>query len=163
MMQQVGNELARWAQQKTKEVDFDAFGRSAFNRYYYASFLVVREMLVKLDPSWGQERHSNIPGLLKISILKRIKNEIRKQSKAGFPKNEHPRHPNSAILGLADLLESANKIRVDADYFPEKKVSFENGKLMLSNTTLSSAENWLKQTKRFTGEILYIWRQLGLS
>jgi hypothetical protein len=124
---------------------------------------VVREMLLELNSSWGQMPHSNIPGLLKNTILKRIKNEIRKQSRAGFPKKDRPKHPNSAISGLADLLESANKIRKDADYFPEKKVSFENGKLILSNTTLNSAEKWLGQTKRFTGEILNIWRQLGIS
>ena len=162
-MQQVARALSKWAEEKEKNGDYDVFGRSAFNRYYYASYLVVREMLLKLDSSWGKERHSKIPDLLKTTILRKIKNEIKKQAKAGFPRNEYLKDPNSAIIGLADLMESAYKIRIDADYFPEKKVSFVNGKLILSNTTLSSAEKWLNQTNRFTGEILTIWRQLGIS
>ena len=42
----------------------DAFGRSAFNRYYYAAFLSTRELLSMIERSWSGVPHSNIPALL---------------------------------------------------------------------------------------------------
>jgi hypothetical protein len=59
-MHQVAEHLSLQARAMTGN-DADAFGRSAFNRYYYATYLSVRELLASLDSSWETQRHSAIP------------------------------------------------------------------------------------------------------
>lgn len=44
-MKVVGEQLHDWALQKKAQPERDVFGRSAFNRFYYAAFLITREML----------------------------------------------------------------------------------------------------------------------
>ena len=43
------------------DAEADAFGRSAFNRHYYATFLTVRELLVAIDIAWAKTPHAEIP------------------------------------------------------------------------------------------------------
>ncbi|MFP3541518.1 hypothetical protein, partial [Pseudomonas sp. SIMBA_044] len=57
------------------------YGRSAFNRYYYAAYLSVREMLQSGQPDYAGASHSDLPGLLEGAVLKRIKVEVRRQVK----------------------------------------------------------------------------------
>jgi hypothetical protein len=57
----VAKRLSEIALNEVSETDADAFGRSAFNRYYYASYLITRDMLRQLDPSWTRTGHSKIP------------------------------------------------------------------------------------------------------
>ena len=47
IMKIVGEKLERWALEQKAVDEKDLFGRSAFNRYYYAVFLLTREMLGK--------------------------------------------------------------------------------------------------------------------
>jgi hypothetical protein len=56
----------------------DAFGRSAFNRYYYAAFLSTRELLATIERSWKGVPHSNIPDLLENDLRTRFQREMKR-------------------------------------------------------------------------------------
>ena len=45
----------------------DAYGRSAFNRYYYAAYLTARDLLIKFNPIWDVS-HSDVPNLLESTL-----------------------------------------------------------------------------------------------
>lgn len=77
-MQIVAQQLEFWAKEKDKETERDLFGRSAFNRYYYAAFLVTREMLGALRPTWRHTAHAAIPELLEAGLKKRLIGQIRR-------------------------------------------------------------------------------------
>ncbi|MFH1954732.1 MAG: hypothetical protein ABIL06_24350, partial [Pseudomonadota bacterium] len=79
-MKTVADKLAELAIGEKNENTADAFGRSAFNRYYYASYLITRQMLKDLNTSWASTGHSKIPELLENSIIKRIRTEIKNQN-----------------------------------------------------------------------------------
>lgn len=54
-MEIVGLHLQREAVKSGKPAEeSDLFGRSAYNRYYYASFLCVRRLLIELEFQVGQ-------------------------------------------------------------------------------------------------------------
>ena len=58
-MKIVGEQLESWALDRKVETERDLFGRSAFNRYYYAVFLLTREMLGEFKASWKKTMHAN--------------------------------------------------------------------------------------------------------
>ena len=55
-MQYVGSELERLALSDADPNNADLLGRSAFNRYYYAAFLITRETLGYMQPNWKFEQ-----------------------------------------------------------------------------------------------------------
>ena len=59
----------------------DLFGRSAYNRYYYATFLCVRNVLAKLDDSWAALPHKDYPALLKGTIKDKIRKCMKRANK----------------------------------------------------------------------------------
>lgn len=59
-MQYVGSELERLALSDADPNNADLLGRSAFNRYYYAAFLITRETLGYMQPNWKGTQHANI-------------------------------------------------------------------------------------------------------
>ena len=67
-MERVALELQRTAINRRGQIDdFDQFGRSAFNRYYYAVFLIVRDLMLEFNPRWSGS-HASIPGMLRASV-----------------------------------------------------------------------------------------------
>lgn len=66
-MKVVGDKLENFALGEKNILSKDLFGRSAFNRYYYAAFLVTREMLGELQNSWKATPHRQIPILLTVN------------------------------------------------------------------------------------------------
>lgn len=71
-MKIVGEKLSDWAVAEKDDGHVDLFGRSAFNRYYYSTFLITRELLRSLDPKWGTAAHKNIPEILRDSLKKKL-------------------------------------------------------------------------------------------
>ena len=60
-MELVGRHLEEQAERRASmPVEFDLFGRSAFNRYYYATFLLARAMMRNFNPNW-QGPHKGFP------------------------------------------------------------------------------------------------------
>ena len=166
-MKTVADKLAELAIGEKNENTADAFGRSAFNRYYYASYLVTRQMLKDLNTSWASTGHSKIPELLENRIIKRIRTEIKNQNRAGLiPHNEAERLKYisiSAISELTNVLRTAYSARVTADYNPEIRVVRDGHNMKLRDDTLDSAQKWVKRVSQFTKSLLKVWSHLGLS
>lgn len=144
----------------------DVFARSAFNRYYYASYLITREMLRQLNADWSRSPHSSIPNLLELTIIKQIRSNLKKQKAVGLvstgeASQMHTSARDSA-MGLANILRTAYSVRCVADYEPEEKIK-RNGKTMkLDNHSLDEAQGWPKRASFHTKEIMRVWRKLGL-
>lgn len=166
-MKVVGDKLREWAINEHSETKADAFGRSAFNRYYYASFLITREMLKELNPEWARAPHREIPVILEKSIIGRVKRQIknteRKKLYAVRDSSKQRRSLNIAVAELSGLLSSAFSVRVTADYEPECRVVRAGNLITLNNQSLEAAKSWPDRAEAFSKVILKVWRELGLS
>lgn len=161
----VADHLSQEAKLRLAE-EADAFGRTAFNRYYYAVFLSTRELLLQVDRSWSGEPHSNIPGLLEVTLLKRLRTAIKPlQSKGLVPEGRAKSllsQAGAAAGEMASILRTAYKVRVAADYEPNEKVAFEPTTFRLATHTEAEAKQWLIRIDRNKGIILNVAREVGL-
>lgn len=141
--------------------DADSYARSAFNRYYYATFLCVRQTLVKIDKKYENSlNHKGIPELLRGTIQKRIKATQRKASKLGDSTLVREcQHASSQNLTFAQVLEKAYAIRVVADYTPETAVDFRSDRFTLSGVAVTEAHDWLEKANIWASLISNIVRQ----
>ena|SRR6056297_1263916 len=82
MLEKVGKLLQNKAiKSKTIPVDLNAYGKSAFNRYYYATYWLVRDMLEIIDPKWASQSHGDIPVLLNKKFTNKFKKAIEQTAK----------------------------------------------------------------------------------
>lgn len=164
-MTSVAHHLSQEAKSR-REDEADAFGRAAFNRYYYAAFLSTRELLVRIERSWSSEAHSKIPGLLEDALMKRIRKSIKDfQAKGVLPKGRAHSlvtQAGAATGDIASTLRSAYKVRVTADYKPEERVAFEPNTFRLATHTEAEARQWLTRIDRNKGIILSVAGEAGL-
>jgi hypothetical protein len=151
---------------KSSADDADAFGRSAFNRYYYACFLSVRDLLAKMDDAWVRQGHSNIPDLLEGKLLNRIRVEAKKQHKVRMLNdrrmNSIIREAGTAAGDIAEVLRLAYQVRVVADYDPGQSVIINKGTLWLANHSDAQAKGWMTKVEQRKGVLLNISRRLGI-
>lgn len=165
-MKIVGEQLESWAGSQASNPNKDLFARSAFNRYYYAAYLVTREMLGEYEPSWKSTPHKNIPNLLEKTLKKIISTELKKIYKKGQITHGERQKTLSAISyatsDLSNLLRVAYDVRVTADYDPELLVENAGGTLILGIQKLSSANCWSDRTNSYCKIIRKILRDLGL-
>lgn len=164
MYQVVGASLAQISVDAPSESDMDAFGRSAFNRYYYSAYLTARELLGHFDPEWRTQGHSNVPGLLKDSV-KEVFLKAARKARRTMPGIQVDKSLNQAINGLgelANILTEGYAIRVLADYTPETKAVRESGKITLGPASLSSAAFWPKRSKVLASIVKSCGRDLGI-
>jgi hypothetical protein len=144
----------------------DLFGRSAFNRYYYACFLTVRDLLAKLDEAWARQPHSNIPDLLEGKVIKRMKESARQQHKAGIISEKRSKsvihEASSAASDIASVLKVAYSVRVTADYDPNQSVTLQQGTLWLIEHSDAEARNWKVQVEQRKSVLLRISKELGI-
>jgi hypothetical protein len=163
-MQRVGAALAERAVAAPDPSEADVFGRSAFNRYYYATYLITREMLRQLDASWFRKSHKEIPQLLKEQVVKRVRTVSRTAQQQGLINNADSLcySVTAAASGLADMIKSAYELRCVADYEPETRI-LRTGKLIkLVDHSIDEARNWPRRASAHSGVILGTWRRLGL-
>ena len=146
--------------------EIDQYGRSAFNRYYYAIFLVVRSTLMNINPSWARSPHKNFPDILTGSVYRAARNQALKLERAGQLK---PREKSGMITSikicvedLAQLLQTGYEARLIADYSPEEIVRRVADNLQLRNYTMRAAQTWPKLAERRAGQLGAKWRELGL-
>jgi hypothetical protein len=141
--------------------DADSYARSAFNRYYYATFLCVRRALVAIDDKYANSlTHKGIPELLKGTVHKRIKAIQRKADKLGdVALVKDCQQASSQNLSFAAILEKAYAIRVVADYTPATAVDFRSDRFTLSGVTVTEAHNWLSKADLWASLILNVIRQ----
>ncbi len=113
----------------------DAFARSAYNRYYYACFLCVRDTLTKMNIGTPAERkmHAKISRLLDKQVTTRFTKQLKESRE-----NEEDYIVvimNSAIEAtsrLKDVMLDAKATRTTADYEIDSLVDFnENGIFLL--------------------------------
>lgn len=144
---------------RSKAAEFDQFGRSAFNRYYYALFLEVRSFIREFDPERNLI-HSQIHLELKGSI----KREIEKRRKKAVANKENDivalcGRAETALYALASLLIEANKTRVKADYHPEDSISdLGKNRFSLDAVSITDAHGWLAEARRQIPLIRRAWR-----
>jgi hypothetical protein len=147
-------------------VDADAFGRSAFNRHYYATFLTVRDLLVQIDVAWARTPHARIPTLVEKDLVARIKEEAKKQVRSGVLVAGRSMaivgQSNSAATEIASVLKSAYTIRVAADYEPSHKIIFGSTGLELDSCSIGEASSWFGRVEREKGKLIAISKELGL-
>ncbi|NVK97501.1 hypothetical protein KQ247_13925 [Ruegeria pomeroyi] len=142
-------------------VDADSYARSAFNRYYYATFLCVRSALVSIDRKYESSlNHKGVPDLLRGVIQKRIKAIQKKADKLGDQLLvKDCRQANSRNLKFANTLEKAYAIRVVADYTPETAVDFRSSRFSLSGVAVTEAHDWLGEATLWASLLLDVIRQ----
>jgi len=160
----VAEHLAQQAKLRPPDIA-DAYGRTAFNRYYYAAFLSTRELLIHVERSWSQPRHNNIPTLLKKTLVERLRTDVnRLRTKGVFTDGKAKSVLNKAISSateMASILETAYIARVTADYEPEQKVVFEASTFRLATYTEAEARHWPTRINRHKGIILNVMKEIG--
>ena len=144
----------------------DAFGRSAFNRYYYACFLSVRDFLSLLDASWGRAKHKSVPELLRGKVSERITNELKKKERQKFFDAGEVQSKKSLVLTsldrIASIMSEAYDIRGIVDYQPDVKIVFENGAFQINTTSVSKAKGWLQTIQHEKVKLVRVIQEVGL-
>jgi hypothetical protein len=154
-MERVALELQRSAiTRRAHAEDFDQFGRSAFNRYYYTVFLIVRELVLEFNPSWDKG-HASVPALLRGSFQDELKKfRAAANRRRNSDQSDAASKGIAALHSLALLMEEANRLRVTADYNPTIKVVDQGGeRFALVSTNISEAHQWPNRTRLFVKTI----------
>jgi hypothetical protein len=167
-MKIVGDHLADVARKSkaSDKIGFDLFGRSAYNRYYYAVFLHVRMVLRTMDSKWAAPRHKDVPTIFRGKVVKRVEEQIEKLEKSNLIEPDQAKRMFSLAATAADelsmLLDSAREVRKVADYEPEIPVTREGPVIKLGDCKLDTARNWKQRAETQGKTILYVYGQLGL-
>lgn len=142
-----------------ESLDFDLFGRSSFNRYYYAAYLQVRDLLGSLDPSWISAQHKSIPDLLNGSVLSAIKKKRNRATKIGDAEAiQICSRADTSARELASMMRKAYAVRVTADYNPEIRVERqEGGRFKLNLVSVNDAHGWPTLAKEYGENIKRAW------
>ena len=164
-MNRVGMQLGIWAMGRDSSKERDLFGRSAYNRFYYAAFLVTRKMLSDFNPEWKKQSHSAIPCLLTGQVKKEPIAALKRQNRARVISPSASRKMESqlrdATSDLAALLQEAYQVRRIADYEPEISVTLQNGTMSLSGHKFGTACGWSNRASHLCGIIRRIWEDSG--
>lgn len=165
-LEKVADELSKHAATLKNVEDVDAFGRSAFNRYYYATYLTVRDMLTQINEKWAKIPHKNIPGTLEDDLVKLFRENGKRQVKCKvLPENQfhsYIKQTNAAASDIASTLTSAYMVRVTADYEPDNKIEFIDERLSLASHTLDEAKNWKRRVEAKKGILIKVAKELGI-
>ncbi|TFW33599.1 hypothetical protein [Massilia horti] len=163
-LQIVADHLRSEAASRFRTPDGDYFGRSAFNRYYYATFLEIKVVLGRLRKEWdGNVAHADIPTLLRVRIVDDLK---KGKSKAAKASDGHAislcSQGIAAARHLAEMMETCRAIRVVADYNPEIPVKFTQAdNFTLSSTPVNEAGRWPNRARACLSSIEDAWRQVN--
>lgn len=164
-MKVVADKLKEIALAADTDLKVDQFGRSAFNRYYYAAFLAVRKTLMEIDDGWARSPHKNLPKILTDTVFQSAKRiAIRLNKKRLLTKPEMAQILLSikiCVNDLSKILQSGYEARRCADYSPEDTVKRISGNLSLGNHTIHEAQSWPTRAEIKAGQLLKCWRQLG--
>jgi len=166
-MKIVGEKLEDWALKEPDIAVKDKFGRSAFNRFYYATFLATRAMLGALDKKWLEPSHGEIPNLLEGKVKKSATQVLKSSLKNSLI--THKEHSallsglNHATSDLANLMREAYDIRRIADYEPEMKIKQNQKVISLHTCKLTTACTWPDRANRYCSIIQKVWKETGLA
>lgn len=160
-MEDVAHYLQVEANKSTDLMTRDRFGRSAFNRYYYSTFLQVRVMISSMDTAWGRLPHADYPPLLNGKIQKTIKSARNVAAKVGDTEfvGECSR-AISAINTLSDLMKTGSATRVIADYEPDINLIFNGQRFSLQGVSINDAHEWPQRSRQLIKTIQNCWSKI---
>lgn len=161
-MEVVAAHLYQEAIKQANTIDKDQFGRTAFNRYYYATFLHVRKGLSRLNTNWSRLPHHDIPELLKGVVKKEL---FQGKVKAARVRDSDVvalcAKAESAAIELSQLMQEGYATRVVADYTPEVQVDFSKGSdFTLNSVAIKHARDWPHRALAYVGTITSAWKQI---
>lgn len=161
-MQEVAEYLGNEAVRHPAKKRGDLFGRSAYNRLYYATFLTVRDLVQELDKDWVGLPHADYPSLLEGQILSKLQAGRRRARKLeDWELDTLCAQAISAVHELAKLVHSGSATRVIADYKPDVKVEFgDKSSFSLNHVPYSEAHAWPRRAGIFCETVAKAWRQL---
>lgn len=164
MMERVGRHLQVQAIALTDNEERDVFGRSAYNRYYYAAFLRARKMVDTLDSDWARLPHKDYPELLKGKVRKALLKGKLQATKIGDVETINVfSRAMAAAVEIASLMENAARVRVTADYNPHIPIEFlPGGRFSLNNVDITVAHQWIVKTEAWAEAIERAWSQLDV-
>lgn len=162
-MEIVAQHLQREAVTRTLPLERDLFGRSAFNRYYYATFLEVKSSLAKLRPQWaGELAHAAVSEVLRGTVKKELtkgRNTAQKMDDAEVV--SLCQKALSATESLARIMDEGRATRVAADYRPEIPIEFFTASGFRLNTVeVKTAQTWPHKARILLVTISSAWQQV---
>lgn len=162
-MEEVAIHLQREATQRTDPLQRDQFGRSAFNRFYYATFIPISKALAALRPEWAGLPHKDVPEVIRGTIIKALKDGQKRANRLGdYETVANCARAISLCHELAGIMESGYAVRVAADYHAEVAVDFATGAdFRLVTVPVSIARQWPGRAAAYSETIGNIWRQIG--
>lgn len=145
---------------KNSPHEFDLFARSAFNRYYYATFLLTKEMLVGMNPDWKDVKHAGIPQVLDGAVVDKLRKAGKDATRVEDGQaNTLCNQGINAAKGIAELMREGYASRVIADYHPSTRVVLSaNNRFMLNNVSINDAHGWPDRTKKLIPTVVRAWR-----
>lgn len=162
-MEIVAQHLQQQAIKRREHLERDLFGRSAFNRYYYAMFLDVKTGLGGLRPEWGNEiAHKAVPELLRGTV----KTHLQQGSKKALRANDAEvvslcEKAKSAAESLAKMMDQGRATRVAADYTPDIPVEFStSADFSLNTVSVEEARQWPYRARGLIAIIASAWKQI---
>lgn len=164
-MELVASHLKSEATRRTDAVERDLFARSAFNRYYYATFLLTRATLASFRAEWRDNiPHATMPELLRGKIKTLITKERFSAQKNGDTELVAIcLRALSALEDLAKILDIGRATRTTADYNPEIQIDFSNGIAFRLNTiSISDANSWPQRARGYLLTISLAWKQINV-
>ena len=162
-MQEVGHHLQVHANTLPTCTVRDAFARSAYNRYYYGCFLLLRSELEQMNSKWRKANHKDYPSILENSIKKELTTELKKaQKRNDIDLVNKIRRAKHALSELAKLMTQAYAVRLVADYQPQVEVNFVNAdRFSLSNIDITTAHNWQPNVSTLIRNLRIAWNQIN--
>jgi hypothetical protein len=160
----VGTTLSDEAKRNSGDVA-DAYGRSAFNRYYYAAYLATRDLLIRFNPKWDVS-HAGAPELVESALPALVRKEAKRLQKVDALSHSDGQRICSGVASagaaIGELLRTAYKVRVISDYRPEEQVSFEKSTFHLDAHSEGEARSWLSTVEMHKGRILKFGKELEI-
>jgi len=145
------------------EGERDAFARSTFNRFYYAAFLEVRDLLKRIDyDAWDTVGHKAYPDVLQ-SIQKNFRAEATRARKASDTETSRSiSKASDALRTISEIMAAAYISRVTADYNIEIPVKFGEGDVFYINSvSVKDAKSWYRSISKLVPVIRQAWMQIS--
>lgn len=143
-----------------------AFGRTAYNRYYYACYLDIRLFVAAINSRWGSLNHSEVPDFLIGAVNNRISQELTKCEKIGLiTKGEllsKKSLVHTSLNTMASIMSKAYSIRCTVDYEPEVNIEFDRNTFLIDSVTVASAKDWLKTLTIEKVKVIKVMKEIGL-
>lgn len=161
-MEEVAIHLQQEATRRHDPRHRDVFGRSAFNRYYYATFIPISRALASLKDEWNELPHGSVPEVIRGSVIRALKSGKQRANRLGdYATVTSCDRAIAFCHELADIMETGYAVRVTADYHSEVPVDFSSGvDFRLNTVSVSIARQWPSRAAACSEVLTQTWRQI---